>query len=239
MGIFYRYPINSEESYKHCFEIGADGTDLDVQLSKDLQLVLFHDKKLEDGSHCDGYIYSKNWDEIKDCRLKTPLSGKQNIITLTSVLDRYLNKEVRFTFDCKLYHEDDVDYSQFLHIYANALLDLTDKYGITGNSFFETSDTNFTRVLLNKKPGINIFFYSHNFTHALTIANKMNLAGISMENDQVTAEEVKLAHENNKQVTLWNVRTENENIEAIEKYPDHIQSDRLKHLLKVFKKFKK
>ncbi len=94
-------------------------------------------------------------------------------------------------------------------------------------------------VLLNKKPNLDVFIYSHNFEDALAIANQMNLKGITMENEEISAEQVKVAHANNKQVTLWNVRFENQNIEAIEKNPDHIQTDKLKHLLKVFDKYKK
>lgn len=239
MGIFYRYPINSEKSFERCFEMGADGTDFDVQLSKDNQLILFHDKKLEEGSDCDGYVYDKNWDEVKNCLHKTPLSGKQKIITAKSVIELYNKNGFNFTFDCKLYHDDATGYGEFLHIYADALLDFTDKYDITNSSFFESGDSNFIRVLLNKKPNLNIFIYSHDFEDALVIANQMNLKGISIETDKASAEQIKSAHANNKQVTLWNVRTENQNIEAIEKNADHIQTDKLKHLLKVFDKYKK
>lgn len=239
MGIFYRYPINSEKSFEQCFEMGADGTDFDVQLSKDNQLVLFHDKKMEDGSDCNGYVYDKNWDEIKNCQHKTPLSGKQKIFPANSLLDKYNKNNFKFTFDCKLYHDDQIDYSAFLHTYANILLEFTDKYDISNTSFFESGDTNFIRVLLNKKPNLNVFIYSHNFEDALAIANKMNLKGISIETDKVSAEQVNMAHTNNRQVTVWNIRTENHNIEAIEKNVDHIQSDKLKHLLKVFDKYKK
>ncbi|MDP2385548.1 MAG: glycerophosphodiester phosphodiesterase family protein [Bacteroidota bacterium] len=239
MGIFYRYPINSEKSFERCFEMGADGTDFDVQLSKDNKLVLFHDRKMEDGSDCDGYVYDKNWDEIKNCLHKTPLSGKQKIIPANSILDVYGKKKLIFTFDCKLYRDHQTDYYTYIQTYADVLLEFTDKYEITNTSFFETIDTNFIRILLNKKPDLNIFFYSHRFEDALAIANNMNLKGITMEIDQISAEQVDLAHANNRQVTLWNVHTENQNIEAIEKNPDHIQSDKLKHLLKIFDKYKK
>lgn len=239
MGVFYRYPINSEKSFEHCYEMGADGTDLDIQMSKDNIFVLFHDKKLEDGSDCDGFVYNKNWDEIKNCLHHTPLSGKQKILPATSVLDWYSKKNLQFTFDCKLYCDDKTDYVAFLHTYATALLELTDKYEITNTSFFEAIDTNFIRLLLNKKPNLNIFIYSHSFDNALAIADKMNLKGLSIETDKVSKEQVNTAHAHNRQVTVWNIRTENHNIEAIEKNVDHIQSDKLKHLLKVFDKYKK
>jgi glycerophosphoryl diester phosphodiesterase len=239
MGIFYRYPINSEKSFEPCFEMGADGTDFDVQLTKDSVLILFHNKQLEDASDCDGFIYNKNWSEIENCLHRTPLSGKQKILSASFILDAYANKDFTFTFDCKLYHDEQTEYFSFLDKYATTLLKTTDKYNITTTSFIESTDTNFIRILLNKQPSLNIFVYSHSFEYALAVANKMNLKGITMSNDEISKEQVSIAHANNRQVTLWNIHTENENIEAIEKNADHIQTDKLKHLLKVFDKFKK
>ena len=54
MGIAFKYPINSYESFEPCFRIGAEGSEMDVQMTKDSVLVLFHDAKLEDGTLCKG-----------------------------------------------------------------------------------------------------------------------------------------------------------------------------------------
>ena len=50
MGLAFRYPINSYELFEPCFRIGAKGSEMDVQMTKDSVLVLFHNTKLEDGT---------------------------------------------------------------------------------------------------------------------------------------------------------------------------------------------
>ena len=52
-------------------------------------------------------------------------------------------------------------------------------------------------------------------------------------NKDISKEEVKDAHLNNIQVAVWNTNTEKKNIEAINKNPDFIQTDRVKHLVNI------
>lgn len=239
MGIFYRFPINSKESLEHCFDIGSNGCEMDLQLTKDSILVLFHDTKLEDGSNGKGIINDKNWDEIKGCYHKTPLSKKTKIISLPDLLNSIKTPDYKLVFDCKLYLGNGKNYDNFLHSYANALKDIMDKHQINDRVFIESSDTNFLRILKIKDPQLNLFYYPQTFEIGLTIANRMNLFGISIPNERISKEQVEIAHQYGKTIAVWNVSTENKNIDAIEKNVDYIQSDRLKHLLKVFDLYKK
>ena len=56
MGISSLYPINSAESLLACLHSGADGTELDVQLTMDNVLVAFHDASLSDKTNLSGII---------------------------------------------------------------------------------------------------------------------------------------------------------------------------------------
>jgi hypothetical protein len=57
-----------------------------------------------------------------------------------------------------------------------------------------------------------------------------------MDWKKVTAAEIEEAHRMNLHFTLFNTTTEEENLKAIGMSPDYIQTDKLEHLLKVFKK---
>ena len=46
MGDLYKYPNNTMESIEPVLGIGADGTELDIQMTKDSVLILFHDETL-------------------------------------------------------------------------------------------------------------------------------------------------------------------------------------------------
>ena len=67
MGEFYKYPNNSWESIEPALGIGADGVEIDIQMTKDSVLILFHDETLDLRTKCGGYTspYDYNWSEIK------------------------------------------------------------------------------------------------------------------------------------------------------------------------------
>ena len=69
------HPPNSREALLHALAIGAHGIEMDVQLTADSVLVLFHDQYLDEISTCKGLINSSTWKELKACRV--PNDGKQ------------------------------------------------------------------------------------------------------------------------------------------------------------------
>jgi glycerophosphoryl diester phosphodiesterase len=239
MGIFFKYPMDTYESFEPCMRIGADGTEMDVQMTKDSVLVLYHHNTLKDGTLCTGLMNEKNWSEIKDCLHASPYSNSINMLTATELLDKLDLDEATVTFDCKLHKAPDEDYHTYIKRFANALIKLTDKYSIRHKVFVESGDTNFLRILKDVDPDIKLFIYPSTFESGLTIAKNMNLYGITINNNKITRAQVKEAHNNNKFVTVWDLKSEQDNLDAIQKSIDFMQSDKLIHLLKVFGKYKK
>ena len=66
MGISSLYPINSGESLISCLSSGANGTEIDIQLTSDNILVAFHDNALEGKTNLSGRIREHSWDEISE-----------------------------------------------------------------------------------------------------------------------------------------------------------------------------
>lgn len=54
MGVGKTYPMNTFESIQKCFSHGADGTEIDVQLTKDSVLIAFRGKDLSDYTQLTG-----------------------------------------------------------------------------------------------------------------------------------------------------------------------------------------
>ncbi|MBA3681996.1 MAG: hypothetical protein H0W73_12675 [Bacteroidetes bacterium] len=238
MGIAFKYPIDTYESFEPCLRIGAAGTEMDVQISKDSVLVLYHHQKLEDGTSCDGILASKKWPEMQNCVHACPYSTSVNLITATELFDKINNKdELIFTFDCKLYNSGQSN-TNYRSIYANTLIKHINNYNIKTNSFIESSDTSFLRMLQNKEPELKLFFYTGNYTDGLAVSKKIKLFGITIDHNYITQEEITNAHSNNLRVTLFNMQTEKQNMDAIQKNPDFMQSDKIIHLLKIFGEYK-
>src|SRR6187455_1958541 len=57
---FNPYPTNSFKSLKNALADGADGVEVDVQMTADLQLVLYHDNTLESETDLNGYVIHAN-----------------------------------------------------------------------------------------------------------------------------------------------------------------------------------
>ena len=105
MGTRTTYPINSFESLMKCLYSGADGTELDVQMTKDSVLVAFHDRSLEHSTNISGQIFNKTWGEIKDVTYKNPLYTNYKIISLDELFTNIENptKYIFFLFINFLY----------------------------------------------------------------------------------------------------------------------------------------
>ena len=58
-----------------------------------------------------------------------------------------------------------------------------------------------------------------------------DLHGISIHNDNITKEQVTIAHENGLYVIIWGVENSQENKDAVLKSPDFIETDDLKDLI--------
>lgn len=58
-----RYPENTMTAFKKAYEAGADGIELDVQLSRDGEIVIIHDEKID--RTCDGEGFVKDYDLLE------------------------------------------------------------------------------------------------------------------------------------------------------------------------------
>lgn len=238
-GISYKYPINSFESIQYCLNIGADGTEMDLQLTKDSVLVAFHQHNLNDVTLCEGEISQKLWSEIWGCHYASPISSSIGIISVNNLFEKLNNtNNLIFTFDCKLLNNSN-DQLTYKKQFANALIRTIEKNNLKAEDIFiESNDTCFLRIVEQKNKELKLFYYSTSLTQGLLVAKNIQIFGLTMSNENISADEVKRAHQNNLRITLWNIKTEKENLNAISKNPDYIQSDKINHLLKVFGKFK-
>lgn len=237
-GINSIYPMDSWESIEKCLESGADGTEIDIQLTMDSVLIAFHGETLDDGTDCNGLVYEKNWSEIEHCRINSPLPKKIYPIRVDELFSRLNNLNgFYFTFDCKLYTKPG-SLSAYYEQYANAVIRLLDKYAMTDKVFIESVHTGFLSRLQKKNRNLKLFFYPPDFEKGLEIATDLDLFGISFDSGLTSKEQIDQAHSMGFRVALWNIQTKHENFEAIEKNPDYIQTDKIHHLVKTLGKYK-
>ncbi len=227
----HTYPMNSYEAVKNCLNLGADGTEIDVQMTKDGVLVAFHDEFLEQSVNVSGQVYRKTWSEIKQATFKEFPFTRYKLVTLDQLF-RHLPDRSAYTFflDCKNFNPDRS--STYLDTFNDALISIIDRHHLGDNLYIELKSKDLIRSLRSKRPDLKIFAYA-DFDAALAMAREFQLPGIVIPNNRISKEQVALAHQKGIMVAVFNTFTKSSNMEAIDKNVDFIQADKLKHLIKV------
>lgn len=221
--------MNSMHSLNKVLELDVYGTEMDIDLTKDSVLVLYHDMKLEDGTNMSGKIRDKIWSDIKEARYKWPKFNKVNIIRASDFFDQRNNlKQFTYVFDTRIQTGDD---NNRLISFSNKLLDLIKKYNLEGNCFIESYHIQFLKLLEAKNATLKLFIHASSYKDALAASTVVNLYGITMDKTLITKEEISDAHRHNLRVSLFNLDTENKNLQAIDLNPDYMQSDKCDYLL--------
>ncbi len=233
MGIASTYPLNSFESIQNCLSLGADGTEIDVQMTLDGVLVAFHAELLEHSTALSGRIYEKTWDEIKEATYSEPPYTNYKVITLDELFTNIQTpKASTFFLDCKNFNPDNS--SSYIITFTEALIEFIDKHGIADNVYIELKRHELIESLHMERPDLKIFVYKA-FEEALSIVNEFQLDGITISIADISESQIKKAHSEGVQIAVFNTHSNKRNLEAIEKNVDFIQTDKLKHLLKLLK----
>jgi len=231
MGLGSLYPMNSMESIMRCLDKGAHGTELDIQMTLDSVLVVFHHQELADKTNKEGLIHSMTWQDLKGAYYTGAPFLQFQVISLNELFGRLEDpSRFWFTLDCKLFPTTPND-SQYQKSFANAIVRLLDQFQLQEQIYIESKSVSFLSHLQSIKPSYKLFIYPSSFEAGLDIASTMGLYGITISTDNITAGQVAQAHDVGLFVALWNTNSHKKNEDAILKNPDCIQTDRLGHLL--------
>ena len=117
----------------------------------------------------------------------------------------------------------------------NAVIEICRNYEIERNICIESTNKDFLKLFKTTQHNYKLFFYPDDFESGLATVKEMHLFGITISNKSITAEQIKTAHDNNVRVAVWDVASESDNIDAINKNPDFIQTDNVEGLIKLLK----
>ncbi|MBL7935594.1 MAG: hypothetical protein JNM51_07280 [Bacteroidia bacterium] len=237
MGFYSIYPINTWVSFESCLKRGADGTEMDIQITKDSVMVIIHDKFLEESTLCSGIIGDWTWEEIKNCKIKSTIFKNEKLMSFDDFIAKIPNpKKYTFTWDCKL---NTFGNTAYYKMYARTLINTMNKYDIGSNVFIENPFDDFLQIIKDIKSDTKLFILADNFEDGLSKAKQHDFYGLSMNNKNISSTQIKTAHDSDIRVTIYGLRWEHENYTAIEKCPDFIQTDNINYILKIFGKYNK
>ncbi|MDR1772922.1 MAG: glycerophosphodiester phosphodiesterase [Hungatella sp.] len=97
-------PENSVEAFQLAYDMGADGIEFDVQMTKDGHLVVCHDEEISRVSDGRGYIKDYTLEELRKFRFNKTHPEYENvkIPLLEEVLERFAQKKSSFLFNIEL-----------------------------------------------------------------------------------------------------------------------------------------
>lgn len=105
-GCSQRYPENTLLAFEKAAAIeGLTGIELDIQLTKDGQMVVIHDEKVDRTTDGKGYVRDHTLDNLKRLKIDAGNGKTEHIPTIEEVLDmledKLLNKGLRLNIELK------------------------------------------------------------------------------------------------------------------------------------------
>ncbi len=217
--------MDSREALMGALELGMDGIEMDVQLTKDTVLVAFHDLDLYDKTGCVGPINSHTWDQLTSCQNMPGADHTYPIQRIDSLLSEAarMYPTAEFTFDIKL--NTTGEWLPYLSTFNKAISELAKHPDLLNRILVECQTEDILRLMHEKASEVPLFLYGTEPGTAIEQASALGCAGITMDNDLVSQADVVRAREMGLQVTLFDVSGQWELREALGKRPDRIQLD--------------
>ncbi|HEX3021087.1 MAG TPA: glycerophosphodiester phosphodiesterase [Lachnospiraceae bacterium] len=96
-------PENTLVAFQKAIELGADGIELDVQMTKDGELVIIHDETVKRVSNAKGWVKDYTFEEIRKLNVnkKFPEYGEVVIPTLEEVYSLMLDTDLTINVELK------------------------------------------------------------------------------------------------------------------------------------------
>ncbi len=123
------FPANSFESIKYAIDIlDADGVEVDVQMTKDSILVLYHDKFLDFSTNFSGCVSQYTYNEIKEANID---NTNYKMIALEPILKYVESRDKTVYLDVKSYdycQGENISITEFIHGFNQAKSKLTESF---------------------------------------------------------------------------------------------------------------
>ena len=95
------YPENTMKAFQEAYVKGFDGVETDVHLTKDGQLVLIHDERINRTSNGKGYVKDMTLEELRQYSYAYKFNGHHDIPTLRDLLEFIKGKDFVVNIELK------------------------------------------------------------------------------------------------------------------------------------------
>ena len=228
-------PANSFESVRRAVEgYQADGVEIDIQLSADSVLFLYHDDRLQTLTDCVGCLYQYESSDLEECKYVAGFNQNFNdhkLVQLDKILahfDQRIPKpliflDIKTSPDCP--HTFDI--RDFEGSFIKSLKEIFEKYNCQDWVITESADYSLLIKLMSEIPDLKTSYFSIINEQSIDIALENGFYGLSSLSNITNREAVTLAHDSGLFITIGIVKIRRDAIEAINLSPDFIYTDNI------------
>ena len=183
-----------------------DGVEVDIQFTKDGNLIVFHDDFLENSTQCKGFVNSLNFEEIVTCYYRKQFSNQytETVISLDSLItliNTYWNSKL-FSLNIK----DNFNVPYKVDSLAGILVGKLDRLYSSNNIYIECNDANILYAL-KKRKNYNCLLVSGMDSIGVRDVNRFGLDGIVSNFETINLGLKQQLLDNSKKIVLYGQNT--------------------------------
>jgi glycerophosphoryl diester phosphodiesterase len=240
---FNPLPANSMASIMEAFENGAEGVEIDLQMTKDGIFVLYHDNRLGSMTADTGCISNRNWNEIKDLKyhLEIPFQWFQNeqLVSFDSLLT-YFNKLEQFPYLQIDMRTNSVCFTgagnqEFMKVYLSKLVTLLEANHVPKEKVLLISTGVKQLYYLNQINSPYTFSYEVTARpeQSLEWAVENEVKYLTVKTKFLTKAYSQQIHEKGIKVITFGAKSRSGNKKLLELNPDVVQTDNMEALVEL------
>lgn len=185
-------PENTISAFLRSVEAGADIIELDVQLSKDLQVIVIHDETIKKFTGIDKNVKGLEFDYLKKLDFGSWFSPEfkgEKIPSLQEAFEK-IGKKIKYNIEIK---KGEKIYPGI----TKSVINLVNKFDILENVLISSFDLEVIKKLreLNKEITAGIIFEKNEWNYYLKIAQKLDCQFIVPEKGLITESNVSKARD--------------------------------------------
>ncbi|WBO85008.1 glycerophosphodiester phosphodiesterase [Hymenobacter yonginensis] len=228
---FNPLPPNSGASLQQALDRGADGLEVDLQLSQDSVLMLYHDSRLESLTTGQGCVSEQPAAALQQLQYRAgwPYDWfqEEKLLTLEDLLRRTQGQHPHLHFDLHQSEDCRPDAYGRAAVWARALARLLKRYPWPPERLLILTTHQPTLALLRRElPGVPLGLeVTEDFATGLQSAKAEQVQAIVLSKDLVSLENTQQAHDAGLQVVTFGGRSASTVKRLLSTLPDAIETD--------------
>jgi glycerophosphoryl diester phosphodiesterase len=234
-------PDNSLRSIRRAINgYGVEGVEVDVQMSLDYELFLYHDLDLQSKTNCQGAISERLSTDLDQCNYRnhivTRFIDELYLPRLENVINEFSTYTIKplFFLDMRTTLNSDPMVADILNKkLSNGVSNLIDKYNGYNWIFVESGNLNFLNEVRVENRRIQLLFDGDITVENIEKMLLLDIKGIVSRNATISKEKVTYAHSKGLQVSVFDLKSRSSHINAIKNNVDFIQTDNIELLINI------